>query len=73
MSIISRHVPDVEIYSIDEAFVKFDGFSEDDINEKCRDIIRIIFKWTGIPVSIGLAPTKSLAKVANRIDKKIFN
>ncbi len=70
MSIISRHVPDVEIYSIDEAFVKFDGFSEDDINEKCRDIIRIIFKWTGIPVSIGLAPTKSLAKVANRIAKK---
>ena len=70
MSIISRYVPDVEIYSIDEAFIKFDGFSEDEANEKCSDIIKTIFKWTGIPVSIGLAPTKSLAKVANRIAKK---
>ena len=70
MSIISRYVPDVEIYSIDEAFIKFDGFSEDETNEKCRDIIKTILKWTGIPVSIGLAPTKSLAKVANRIAKK---
>ena len=72
MSIISRYVPDVEIYSIDEAFIKFDGFSEDETNEKCRDIIKTILKWTGIPVSIGLAPTKSLAKVANRIAKKYF-
>ena len=70
MSIISRYVPDVEIYSIDEAFIKFDGFSEDEANKKCSDIIKTIFKWTGIPVSIGLAPTKSLAKVANRIAKK---
>jgi len=70
MSIISRCVPNVEIYSIDEAFIKFDGFSEDETNKKCRDIIDTIFKWTGIPVSIGLAPTKSLAKVANRIAKK---
>ena len=70
MSIISLYVPDVEIYSIDEAFIKFDGFSEDETNEKCRDIIKTILKWTGIPVSIGLAPTKSLAKVANRIAKK---
>ena len=70
MSIISRYVPDVEIYSIDEAFIKFDGFSEDETNKKCSDIIKTIFKWTGIPVSIGLAPTKSLAKVANRIAKK---
>ena len=70
MSIISRYVPDVEIYSIDEAFIKFDGFSENEANKKCSDIIKTIFKWTGIPVSIGLAPTKSLAKVANRIAKK---
>ena len=70
MSIISRYVPDVEIYSIDEAFIKFDGFSEDETNEKCRVLIKTILKWTGIPVSIGLAPTKSLAKVANRIAKK---
>src|SRR5210317_59468 len=70
MSIISRYVPDVEIYSIDEAFIKFDGFSEEKAKEKCSDIIKTILKWTGIHVSIGLAPTKSLAKVANRIAKK---
>ena len=73
MSIITRFVPDVEIYSIDEAFLKFDGFSEDTINQKCREIIETIMKWTGIPVSIGLAKTKSLAKVANRIAKKYSN
>ena len=70
MSIISRFVPNVEIYSIDEAFLKFEGFSEDVINQKCREIIETVMKWTGIPVSIGLAKTKSLAKVANRIAKK---
>jgi len=70
MSIISRYVPDVEIYSIDEAFIKFDGFSKEEANEKCSDMIKTILKWTGIHVSIGLAPTKSLAKVANRIAKK---
>ena len=73
MSIISRYVPDVEVYSIDEAFVKFNGFSEDETNKKCKEIIETILKWTGIPVSIGLAPTKSLAKVANRIAKKYSN
>lgn len=70
MSIISRFVPNVEIYSIDEAFLKFEGFSEDVIDQKCREIIETVMKWTGIPVSIGLAKTKSLAKVANRIAKK---
>jgi len=70
MSIIARHVPEVEIYSIDEAFIKFSGFSEDEANKKCKEIINTLLKWTGIPVSIGLASTKSLAKVANRIAKK---
>ena len=73
MSIISRFVPDVEVYSIDEAFIKFNGFSEEETNKKCKDIIDTILKWTGIPVSIGLAPTKSLAKAANRIAKKYSN
>ncbi len=70
MSILSRFVPDIEIYSIDEAFLKFEGFSENIIDKKCIEIIEIVMKWTGIPVSIGLAETKSLAKVANRIAKK---
>ena len=70
MSIISRFVPDVEIYSIDEAFLRFNGFTEDEADKKCKEIISTVWKWTGIPVSIGLAPTKSLAKIANRIAKK---
>ena len=70
MSIISRFVPDVEIYSIDEAFLRFNGFTEDEADNKCKEIISTVWKWTGIPVSIGLAPTKSLAKIANRIAKK---
>mgnify|MGYP003308072614 CR=1 FL=1 len=70
MSIISRFVPDVEIYSIDEAFLRFNGFTEDEADKKCKEIIGTVWKWTGIPVSIGLAPTKSLAKIANRIAKK---
>lgn len=70
MSIISRLVPDLEIYSIDEAFVTFKGFSNHEAKRRCKDIIDTVWKWTGIPVSIGLAPTKSLAKVANRIAKK---
>ena len=70
MSIVSRFVPDVEIYSIDEAFLKFNGFTEDQADKKCKEIISTVWRWTGIPVSIGLAPTKSLAKIANRIAKK---
>ena len=73
MSIVTRFVPEIEIYSIDEAFLKFDGFSEDTINQKCKEVIETVMKWTGIPVSIGLAKTKSLAKVANRIAKKYSN
>lgn len=73
MSIVSRFVPDIEIYSIDEAFLKFEGFSENIIDKKCIEIIETVMKWTGIPVSIGLAETKSLAKVANRIAKKDFS
>ena len=42
MSIISRFIPDVEIYSIDEAFLKFDGFSEDTIDQKCKEIIETV-------------------------------
>ena len=73
MSIIAQFVPNIEIYSIDEAFLKFEGFSEDIIDQKCIEIIETVMKWTGIPISIGLAETKSLAKVANRVAKKYSN
>lgn len=70
MNILSDHCPEIEIYSIDEAFLKFDGFDKFNLQEYGEDIRRKVYKWTGIPTSIGFAPTKSLAKVANKIAKK---
>ena len=67
MSILKSEVEQVEIYSIDEAFL---DFSESISIDKAIYIREKIKKWTGIPVSIGIAPTKSLAKVANHIAKK---
>jgi len=70
MNILSSYTPNIEIYSIDEAFLEFKGFNNYDLEQYVRDIRKKILKWTGIPVSIGIAPTKALAKVANRISKK---
>ena len=73
MGILSKFTPNIEIYSIDEAFLKFEGFENYDLESYCQEIKRTVLKWTGIPISIGIAPTKALAKVANRIAKKFPN
>ena len=73
MSILSSYTPNIEIYSIDEAFLEFKGFDNYDLENYGREIRKKVLKWTGIPVSIGIAPTKALAKVANRIAKKFEN
>ena len=70
MSIVSKFTPNIEIYSIDEAFLKFEGFENYDLESYCQEIKHMVLKWTGIPISIGIAPTKALAKVSNRIAKK---
>lgn len=70
MMIISKFVPDSEIYSIDEAFLKFEGYENYDLFSYALKIRGIILKWTGIPTSVGIAPTKSLAKIANKIARK---
>ena len=70
MSILSKYTPNIEIYSIDEAFLKFEGFDNYDLESYCKEIQKIVLKHTGIPISIGIAPTKALSKVANRIAKK---
>lgn len=72
MSILESYSPNIEIYSIDEAFLKLTSFDNLDITEESYKIKKQIYQWTGIPVSIGLAPSKSLAKIANKIAKK-FN
>ena len=70
MSILSEYAPDMEIYSIDEAFLKLDNFEKFDLQSYGQEIQHRVVKWTGIPVSVGIAPTKALAKAANRIAKK---
>ncbi len=70
MQCIREHCPDIEIYSIDEAFVKFKKMSEADLIDCAQQLRQIVKQWTGIPVSIGLAPTKTLAKMANAIAKQ---
>jgi len=70
MNILSSYSPDIEIYSIDEAFLKLNGFEKFNLQTYGQEIQRRVTKWTGIPVSVGIAPTKALAKVANRIAKK---
>jgi DNA polymerase V len=70
MNIISSYSPNIEVYSIDEAFLELKGFENYNLEEYGKEIRKKILKWTGIPVSIGIAPTKALAKVANRISKK---
>lgn len=61
--------PVLEVYSIDEAFLGLEGF-EDRLEDHARTLRATVLQWTGIPVSVGIAPTKTLAKVANRLAKK---
>lgn len=68
---ISRsYVLEYEVYSIDELFLELSGFKYIDICEYCLKIKNEIIKQENIPVSIGIAPTKTLCKVANRIVKE---
>ncbi|MGA9637232.1 Y-family DNA polymerase [Flavobacterium sp.] len=70
MAILAQFTPNVEIYSIDEAFLNFDGLSVTDFHDYGIQMKLRIHKWVGLPVCIGFAPTKALAKVANKIAKK---
>jgi len=70
MKILEGFTPNVEIYSIDEAFLNFDGMTVSDYHKYGTQMKNRIQKWVGIPVCVGFAPTKALSKVANRIAKK---
>jgi len=70
MQTLSNYCIDQEIYSIDECFMKLDGYDYVDLKEYGIKMRQAVFDNTGIHVSVGIAPTKSLAKVANRIAKK---
>ena len=73
MSMLGSFVEDMEVYSIDEAFLNLDGFEQWDLKEYGEQIVRSVTKGTGIPISMGIAPTKTLAKVANKFAKKYPN
>jgi len=67
MSILASNIPEIEVYSIDEAFLNLKGISNR--KEFAIELRKKILKWTGIPLSIGIAPTKVLSKMANSIAK----
>jgi DNA polymerase V len=69
MDTVSGFTPDMEIYSIDEAFLRLDRMHDEPL-DLARKIRATVLQWTGIPVSIGIGPTKTLAKIANRVAKK---
>ena len=70
MRTLKRFNSDIEIYSIDEAFMDLTNFSDKEIEEVGKEIRNTVLQWTGIPTSIGIAKTKTLSKVANHIAKK---
>ena len=70
MNLLSNFSPELEVYSIDEIFLKLEGFNLYDLTQYGWNMIDLVKRSTGIPISIGIAPTKSLAKVANKIAKK---
>lgn len=70
MSVLGSNAPGHEIYSIDECFLDLDRLAVPNLTEWCRDLRQTTLQWTGIPVSVGVGPTKTLAKLANRLAKK---
>lgn len=70
MHILEDYTPNIEIYSIDEAFLAFNGFDHFNLKKIGLKMRRQVRKWSGIPVSVGFAPSKALSKIANKIAKK---
>ncbi|MDF1684216.1 MAG: Y-family DNA polymerase [Legionellaceae bacterium] len=70
MSVLEENWPEVDIYSIDEAFLNLDGLSASGMKAFCHELHEKVLRYTGIPVSIGVGKTKTLAKLANQIAKK---
>lgn len=69
MSVLAEAAPRIEVYSIDECFLDLERLAVPSLAGWCRDLRDRVRQWTGIPVSIGIGPTKTLAKIANKIAK----
>lgn len=70
MNSLARLHGNVEIYSIDEAFMRFSGLQVSEMHDHAQMLCTTVKQWTGMPISIGVAPTKTLAKLANNAVKK---
>jgi DNA polymerase V len=70
MRTLKRFNSEMEIYSIDEAFLDLSNFADDEVERIGKEIRETVLQWTGIPTSIGIAKTKTLSKIANHIAKK---
>lgn len=70
MHILQSFVPEMEIYSIDEAFLDFTGMNHFNLKEYATKITDTVYRSTDIPVSMGIAQTKTLSKIANKFAKK---
>ena len=70
MKTLKQFTPQIEIYSIDEAFLDLSSIKNEDLLECGNKIRKTVLKWTGIPTSIGIAVTKTLSKAANYVAKK---
>ncbi|MDR6966689.1 DNA polymerase V [Flavobacterium arsenatis] len=70
MKILELFTPNVEVYSIDESFLNFDGVREDGFEEYGMEMKQRIMKWLSIPVCVGFGPSKTLSKMANKIARK---
>ncbi|HJW18065.1 MAG TPA: Y-family DNA polymerase, partial [Flavisolibacter sp.] len=70
MQVIKELVPRAEVYSVDEIFADLSGMKFKDLEELGHEIKEMVGKCTGIPVTVGIGPTKTLAKMANRYAKK---
>ncbi len=70
MRTLKRFNSDIEVYSIDEAFLDLSNFTDQEVEKVGKEIRATVLQWTGIPTSIGIAKTKTLSKVANHIAKK---
>jgi DNA polymerase V len=70
MTTLSQFADQLEVYSIDEAFLNLTAFRHHNLTEYAHTIRNTVMQHTGIPVSVGIAPSKTLAKIANRLVKK---
>ncbi|MEM1135390.1 MAG: Y-family DNA polymerase [Bacteroidota bacterium] len=68
--VLANFTPDIEVYSIDESFLGLYGFRNLDFKKYGQEIKATVFQHVGIPVGVGIAPTKTLAKLANHVAKK---